>query len=232
MLLIADHLINNVLHVLHLAAMHFVALLPITSRGSTSTQLITNIQRLTQRLHSPQHPIRHKLSVLVSVDYDDTAFVLDDNVQRNSALSTAPDTLSPDRNTSLLHTLVDMIRQAGVQVTVSTLHVASGAVCHIWRLLALVAFNDLHCDYTVLLGDDVELLDGEPGEWMEVAHNAFFELHHRAGSQLPFGFGCVASLPSQSCIAHTCCTTRICSATSLSTNMPTHGCGTCTAVGA
>ncbi|CAE6437825.1 unnamed protein product [Rhizoctonia solani] len=61
-----------------------------------------------------------------------------------------------------------------------------GHVCALWRDTARAAYRD-NCDYYVLMGDDIELLDEG---WMRTIHQRFETLSAESGG--PPGFGCVA----------------------------------------
>ena len=61
-----------------------------------------------------------------------------------------------------------------------------GHVCSLWRDCAREAWKD-HCDFFVLVGDDVTL--HSPG-WMTTIHETFQSMSEE--THLPFGLGCVA----------------------------------------
>ncbi|KAF8698896.1 GDP-mannose 4,6 dehydratase, partial [Rhizoctonia solani] len=61
-----------------------------------------------------------------------------------------------------------------------------GHVCALWRDTARLAYEHT-CDYYVLMGDDIELLDEG---WMRTIHQRFQTLSDESGG--PPGFGCVA----------------------------------------
>ncbi|KAG8795996.1 hypothetical protein FRC12_006832 [Ceratobasidium sp. 428] len=71
-------------------------------------------------------------------------------------------------------------------ITTIVSHRPKGHVCALWRDAALRAFQN-GCDYYILMGDDVELLDEG---WMRAIHSRFQEIAKESGG--PPGFGCVA----------------------------------------
>jgi hypothetical protein len=141
-------------------------LLPITSRGSRSGELVYNINRFVKSLHdtTTQHrdKVRHELITLIAVDYDDQLLVnptaaASINKHSKQALVAAVES----NGTLLLNTIVSTFAKHHLpvpRVYITTPHIPSGAICQIWRELALLAVHGFQCHYFVLLGDDVELL--------------------------------------------------------------------------
>ncbi|KAI0030632.1 glycosyltransferase family 2 protein [Vararia minispora EC-137] len=159
------------------AAITFAILLPITSRGlEKESDCLSHLKRFTRSLRQTTRASTHHVAgtrfavhVFLAIDHDDE-FLLGSESQ------------GPNRAEEIL-------RAEGlddVSTLISPPAVPRGYVCELWRLLARRAFDE-KCDYFVLMGDDVELLDDG---WMGTAHDAFRALSQ--DNDAPAGFGCVA----------------------------------------
>lgn len=150
----------------------FAILLPITSRGSSSPQCcLDNLSRFGQSLSRSTKDDRQRLGeryhirIYLAIDGDDDFLREGGDGHRAEA-----------------------ILQTNGFLRVKTLvcNYPRGHVCALWSDLARQAWQD-QCDYFVLMGDDIELLDEN---WMSVCHHAFGDLASREG--IPHGLGCVA----------------------------------------
>lgn len=163
--------------IVHLASENlitFAILLPITSRGAVQNQCIENLDMFARSLNSTTWRDRNELCgtrfdvrIYLAIDHDDD-FLL-------------PPTPGADGRAEAT------LRSHGFSniVSLRCTH-PKGHVCALWRDCARRAFQD-GCDYYVLMGDDVELLDEG---WMRTVDNKFAELASQCGG--PKGFGCVA----------------------------------------
>ncbi|KAF8596204.1 glycosyltransferase family 2 protein [Ceratobasidium sp. AG-I] len=152
----------------------FAILLPITSRGAAQNQCIENLDKFAQSLASTIWRDRNELCgtrydarIYLAIDHDDDYLL--------------PHTPDADGRAEF------MLRSHGFSniVSLRCTH-PKGYVCALWRDCAHRAFQD-ECDYYVLMGDDVELLDEG---WMRALDSQFAELARQSGG--PKGFGCVA----------------------------------------
>ncbi|KZV68800.1 glycosyltransferase family 2 protein [Peniophora sp. CONT] len=152
-------------------------LLPITSRGASGgpTACLDHLRTFAKSLvRTTRHDIyglggtRFQYRVYLAIDHDDAFLFERDGSGHNKA---------------------EVVLRAEGVLRVNTLDpppvVPRGHVCELWRLLARRAMRE--CDYLVLMGDDVELLDEG---WMRQAHNEFVSFSGERG--VPPGFGCVA----------------------------------------
>ncbi|TDL23559.1 glycosyltransferase family 2 protein [Rickenella mellea] len=169
--------LRNLCHsdVVHLTpkAMTFAILVPITSRNSNPPQLC--LDRLSVFARSLIHTTRPGYAERSGAKFEHRVYLAID--EDDEYLLSG---LEPNRAEAALNS-------EGIYA-VTTLKCAhpKGHVCALWRDCALQAWND-GCDYFVLLGDDVEILDHE---WMVHVHENFARISEKEA--VPFGFGCVA----------------------------------------
>lgn len=150
----------------------FAILLPITSRPNPD-KCLENLTKFARSLITTTWRDRHALCttrfepcIYLVID-DDDDFLL-------------PTDKSDGRAESALraHGLSNI-------TTILSTH-EKGKVCALWRDAARGAFKN-NCDYYVLMGDDIELLDEG---WMRTIHSKFQQVSKESGC--PNGFGCVA----------------------------------------
>ncbi|KAG9119291.1 hypothetical protein FRC07_005741, partial [Ceratobasidium sp. 392] len=151
----------------------FAVLLPITSRPDPR-QCIKNLEIFAQSLRTTTWRDRNELCTTRFEPYIYLAIDDDDDYLLASAGSL-------DGRAELV------IREHGFHNVVTVIcSRPKGHVCALWRDAARRAFHD-KCDYYVLMGDDVELLDEG---WMRNIHATFDQVAKDSGG--PSGFGCVA----------------------------------------
>lgn len=154
----------------------FAILLPVTSRGMGSPEdcvaalglFVNSLIRTTWRDTHSWGTIRYGFKIFIAIDHDDV-FLLGENAAMNK--------------------VEEVFVQHGVRADcISTLIVKHprGNICALWRDSAFAAWKD-ECDYFVLMGDDVELMDEG---WMRDIHSDFLGLSR--SHDLPHGVGCVA----------------------------------------
>ncbi|TFK56259.1 glycosyltransferase family 2 protein [Heliocybe sulcata] len=151
----------------------FAILLPITSRGSASPgdclddlrEFAASLQKTTWRDRHSLGGDRYNVRVYLAVDHDDN-FLLGAGTDNRAAAT---------------------LRDEGMKnVQTVICNFPRGHVCDLWRALARRAWED-KCDYYVLMGDDVVLMDEG---WMR---DTVAEFNHMAEREhVPYGFGCVA----------------------------------------
>ncbi|KAI0267292.1 glycosyltransferase family 2 protein [Gloeopeniophorella convolvens] len=149
----------------------FAILLPITSRGTSDpSDCLKNLRVFAKSLSDTTWRDRNQVGsvlyharIYLAIDEDDPL-------------------LSPDAEAAC-----HVLRDEGVSdIVVQSCNFPKGHVCKLWKATARRAWED-NCDYFVLLGDDVVLLDEG---WMRKAATAFTSLAKQEG--VPRGFGCVA----------------------------------------
>ena len=153
----------------------FAVLLPITSRGSEPpSQCLSfletfaeSLERTTWRDVHQIGGIHFEVKVYLAIDEDD-AFLRGCN----------------DNGINIAEAV--LLSKNIPNVVVEICNHPRGHVCAIWRQCAKRAWQD-GCDYFVLMGDDVVLMDEG---WMRDAHSQFAEISQRG--KVPHGFGCVA----------------------------------------
>ncbi|TRM63934.1 glycosyltransferase family 2 protein [Schizophyllum amplum] len=166
---------HSVLVQMDQATTRFAILLPVTSRSANGVHskdpVEHNLRRFARSLLDSMHgdllggtTPAFSYRIYILVDHDDMVLA-DGKVEQ---------------------ILVDAGVPGDNIVTLPASYVASGRVCTLWRNCARRAYLD-HCDYYILLGDDVEI--HSPG-WMSAIHCAFAEISSQR--QVPQGFGCVA----------------------------------------
>ncbi|KAJ2912126.1 hypothetical protein MD484_g8287, partial [Candolleomyces efflorescens] len=154
----------------------FAVLLPITSRGGPQpSDCLENLETfaqslikttlgdtiVSQSLSGPSYALR----VYLAIDHDDDFLLVDGSLNKAEHL----------------------LRKLGFSnVTTTICNHPKGHVCVLWRDCARMAWKD-KCDYYVLFGDDVTVLDNG---WMKKVDDEF----HKLSSQrhVPLGVGCVA----------------------------------------
>ncbi|KAI0366209.1 NAD-dependent epimerase/dehydratase [Pilatotrama ljubarskyi] len=153
-------------------AITFAILLPITSRGSNSPgDCLINLRNFARSLFATTSDDiarlgeRYAVRIYVAVD-DDDAFLWEDDGRS---------------------VVIPILRDEGFHDVV-TLRCdrPRGHVCALWRDCARRAYKD-RCDYYILMGDDVLLLDSG---WMRAVHQTFAGLS--STEHVPHGIGCVA----------------------------------------
>ncbi|TDL21121.1 hypothetical protein BD410DRAFT_316142 [Rickenella mellea] len=148
----------------------FAILLPITSRGLSSPDTcLEQLAKFSESLLSTtsqegNDDVKIDISVYVAVDADDEHLLSQHPSKPENVL----------RNSGILH------------VTTLVCSHPRGHVSTLWRDCARRAWND-GCDYFVLIGDDVVLLDKR---WMISIHEEFLRAGRDEG--VPTGFGCIA----------------------------------------
>ncbi|KAI8984945.1 NAD-dependent epimerase/dehydratase [Trametes punicea] len=153
-------------------AVTFAILLPITSRGSNSPgDCLTNLERfahsLAQTTADDVSRLGERYAVRIYLAIDDD----DDFLWQPDGRDIATPILQAQGFRSIVTLRCDRPR---------------GHVCALWRDCARKAYHD-HCDYYILMGDDVLIQDAN---WMSSIHKAFAELSK--AEHLPHGIGCVA----------------------------------------
>ncbi|KAJ3562199.1 hypothetical protein NP233_g9726 [Leucocoprinus birnbaumii] len=151
----------------------FAIILPITSRGLPNPNdcldnlrtFVLTLRDTTWRDVHPSTDQSFSYMIYLAIDADDS-FLLQENKARQ-----------------LLVTLG--IPTSQIREIVNSEH-PKGYVCALWRDCARQAYLD-GCDYFVLMGDDVTLLDEG---WMRKCHSTFESLSKSTG--LPFGLACVS----------------------------------------
>ncbi|KAF6751763.1 NAD-dependent epimerase/dehydratase [Ephemerocybe angulata] len=153
----------------------FAILLPITSRSKSAepSHCLENLEKFAKSLIRTTRDdlvlgepfnggtTRFEIRIYLAVDHDDDYLLLN----------------RPE----------DLLRRLGLtNVKTQICNHPKGHVCALWRDCARSAWTD-ECDYFVLLGDDVEMLDNG---WMRRVHDEFLSLAH--GRQVPVGVGCIA----------------------------------------
>ncbi|PSS31981.1 hypothetical protein PHLCEN_2v2223 [Hermanssonia centrifuga] len=154
----------------------FAILLPITSRTSPSDHnakpedCLNNLTRFarslleTTRGDTREPHARFCVRVYLAIDESDE-FLWQGSVNRAETV----------------------LRREGITDVVSTMcNFPRGHVCSLWRATARRAWKD-GCDYFVLMGDDVKLLDNG---WMSAIDSTFRDFSR--DNNVPRGFGCVA----------------------------------------
>lgn len=150
----------------------FAILLPITSRPNPE-QCIENLTVFARSLSTTTWRDRNALCtthfepyIYLVIDHDDDYLLPSSTADGRAEL---------------------LLRMHGFPniTTILSRH-QKGHVCALWRDSARRAFHD-DCDYYVLMGDDIELLDEG---WMRTIHAKFQEV--ATESRGPTGFGCVA----------------------------------------
>ena len=170
---------------------NFAIGLPLTSRGTPHWR--DNVAAFAKSLAATTATETDSVAVNVflGIDEDDAALCSEEEgdgddgkwLPRRILLDCSP--LSPVS----VHTVVFDTDVASRVPTTPAFHpaiVAKGAVCVMWRKLAVAAF-DAGADYFVLLGDDVVL---HTPRWASAVDRAFGEIAARL--QVVKGFGCVA----------------------------------------
>ncbi|KAL4242718.1 hypothetical protein ABKN59_011737 [Abortiporus biennis] len=154
----------------------FAILLPITSRGSKNQEdCLFNLRRFAKSLVDTtwrdthlSGSLRFRYIIYLAIDHDDIFLLAD------------PDAMKRNRAEQVLW-------EEGIIDVVSLIeHHPPGHVCSLWRDCARKAWED-KCDFMVLMGDDVKLLDVG---WMNASYHEFQKLAQDEG--VPFGFGCIA----------------------------------------
>jgi nucleoside-diphosphate-sugar epimerase/glycosyltransferase involved in cell wall biosynthesis len=149
----------------------FAILLPITSRGTTDPReclvrlrtFARSLSRTTWRDRNEVGTPQFHLRIYLAIDTDDPL-------------------LAPDGSEAC-----DVLVSEGIcDLIVHSYTFPKGHVCKLWKASARHAWEG-GCDYYVLVGDDVELLDEG---WMRDAVEEFQSLARREG--VPSNFGCVA----------------------------------------
>ncbi|KAI9063492.1 glycosyltransferase family 2 protein [Trametes sanguinea] len=157
---------------LHADAITFAILLPITSRGSHSpNDCLDNLGRFAHSLaESTANDVarlgeRYAVRIYLAID-DDDGFLW----RANGSNQASP-----------------ILQERGFRdVTTLRCNRPRGHVCALWRDCARRAYED-GCDYYILMGDDVVLVDPD---WMSSIHGTFAKLAEIEG--VPHGIGCVA----------------------------------------
>ncbi|CEL53101.1 hypothetical protein RSOLAG1IB_11233 [Rhizoctonia solani AG-1 IB] len=150
----------------------FALLLPITSRPDPE-QCIRNINAFACSLETTTWRDRNEICSTRFEPYIYLAIDHDDEYLLPSSGSDGP--------------AESILRSHGFSNIFTTIcEHKKGHVCALWRDTARIAYEQ-QCDYYVLMGDDIELLDEG---WMRVIHQRFSTLSAESGG--PPGFGCVA----------------------------------------
>ncbi|RXW19812.1 hypothetical protein EST38_g6028 [Candolleomyces aberdarensis] len=154
----------------------FAVLLPITSRGGSQPSaclenLETFAKSLVKTTLGDQVVSRnlsgscYALKVYLAIDHDDGFLLVEGSLNKAEHL----------------------LRKLGfADVTSIICNQPKGHVCALWRDCARMAWKD-KCDYYVLFGDDVTILDDG---WMKKVDDEFHAISSRR--QVPLGVGCVA----------------------------------------
>lgn len=153
----------------------FAILLPITSRGSENPQtcldnlsnFAKSLSRTTWRETHELGGTRFRVKIYLAIDHDDEFLV----GTIEEAYNRAAEVLHGEGLADITTLLFDFPR---------------GHVCSLWRECARRAFAD-HCDYYVLMGDDVALDDDG---WMTAIVAEFSKMASK--ESVPEGFGCVS----------------------------------------
>jgi nucleoside-diphosphate-sugar epimerase len=149
----------------------FAILLPITSRGTSNQReclehlriFARSLSRTTWRDRNETGATRFHARVYLAIDHDDPL-------------------LAPDGREAC-----DVLITEGFSdIIMNSYTFPKGHVCKLWKASARQAWKE-GCDYYVLMGDDVELLDEG---WMRDTVLEFESLARREG--VPSNFGCVA----------------------------------------
>ncbi|CAE6419708.1 unnamed protein product [Rhizoctonia solani] len=150
----------------------FAILLPITSRPDPES-CIRNLALFARSLASTSWRDRNEICstrfepyIYLVIDHDDHHLLPSGNVDGRA------ETVLRAHGFSNIFTIVS--------------HHKKGHVCALWRDASRLAFQH-KCDYYVLMGDDIELLDEG---WMRVIHDKFKALSLQ--SDAPHGLGCVS----------------------------------------
>ena len=148
----------------------FAILLPITSRGTVNprgclehlTTFARSLSRTTWRDRTELGGTHFHVRIYLAIDHDDAL-------------------LAPDGREAR-----DILTDQGFSdVDVQSYAFPQGHVCKLWRASARLAWEN-GCDYCVLMGDDVELLDEG---WMRDTVSEFQSIAAR--ERVPSNFGCV-----------------------------------------
>ncbi|KAH9171095.1 glycosyltransferase family 2 protein [Lactarius sanguifluus] len=148
----------------------FAILLPITSRGTANPrECLERLRKFARSLFRTTWRDRNELGrtqfhirIYLAIDYDDAL-------------------LAPDgREASDI-----LVAEGFSDIDVQSYAFPKGHVCKLWRASARLAWES-GCDYYVLMGDDVELLDEG---WMRDSVSEFQFIAAREG--VPPNFGCV-----------------------------------------
>lgn len=151
----------------------FAIILPITSRGlGDPNDCLDNLRSFCQTLKDTtwrdvevSSDQQFRFVIYLVIDAEDV-FLLQENKARRVILDLG-------------------IPSTQIREIVNLDH-PKGHVCALWRDCAREAYTD-GCDYFVLMGDDVALLDEG---WMRKCHSTFVSLSESSG--IPFGLACVA----------------------------------------
>ena len=161
----------------------FGLLLPITSRGSTRSDLIANVSALAQSFKATViTPAGLECAAAVGLPLDGFEFQVHIGVDSHDKLL-----MQPDMQDELVRELLAHAGLSRCHVSVHVFHYPPGSVVPIWTDLAQAAVC-AGADYALLLGDDVVLLS--PG-WPNAVHQEFERIAQATG--LPHGFACVAA---------------------------------------
>ncbi|KAH7320415.1 hypothetical protein B0J17DRAFT_723962 [Rhizoctonia solani] len=151
----------------------FALLLPITSRPDPEL-CIRNLTTFARSLKTTSWRDRNEICstrfephIYLAIDHDDE-YLLPSPTNPNGRAESA----LRSHGFSKIFTIVSYHKK--------------GHVCALWRDTARLAYEH-KCDYYVLMGDDIELLDEG---WMRIIHEKFKTLSAKSGG--PPGFGCVA----------------------------------------
>lgn len=156
---------------------NFAVLLPLTSKGQTAEQLVASLRAIADCLPADE------CVVMVGIDEDDP--LLCERATAEALLARAFAGFTRDR-----------VRVRYYPPT------KPAAICAIASDLAMAAFSltdDLHCDYFVLLGDDVRITPQR--KWTSEVRSAFTHIRESAqrrfdskqvSVRIPAGFGVVA----------------------------------------
>lgn len=151
----------------------FAIILPITSRGLRNpNDCLVNLRSFCQTLKDTtwrdvevSSDQKYRFVIYLAVDAEDT-FLRQENKAHEVILDLG-------------------VPPSQIREIVNFDH-PKGHVCALWRDCAREAYKD-GCDYFVLMGDDVTLLDEG---WMRKCHSTFSSLSESSG--IPFGLACVA----------------------------------------
>jgi GT2 family glycosyltransferase len=149
----------------------FAILLPITSRGTTDQRdclarlrtFARSLFRTTWRDRNEIGATHFHARVYLAIDQDDPLLAPDGREACNILIS-----------------------EGIIDVNVHSYTFPKGHICKLWKASARKAWDE-RCDYYVLMGDDVELLDEG---WMRDTVAEFESLAKR--EDVPSNFGCVA----------------------------------------
>jgi nucleoside-diphosphate-sugar epimerase/glycosyltransferase involved in cell wall biosynthesis len=149
----------------------FAILLPITSRGTTDQRdclarlrtFARSLFRTTWRDRNEIGATHFHARVYLAIDQDDPLLAPDGREACNILIS-----------------------EGIIDVNVDSYTFPKGHICKLWKASARKAWDE-RCDYYVLMGDDVELLDEG---WMRDTVAEFESLAKR--EDVPSNFGCVA----------------------------------------